>query len=103
VSPAALLDEGLTCPVALAYALLNLAALSAHGWDKLQAKRGGRRVRERTLHVLALAGGFAGAWLGMRLFRHKTRVRAFDLVLLVAALGHAALWAWWFLRGSAAQ
>ena len=86
--------------VALAYAALSLATFLAYGWDKLQAKRGGSRVSEARLHALALFGGFAGAWLGMRLFRHKTQKRAFAVVIALAAVLHAAGWlfAWWLAR-----
>lgn len=43
------------------------------GYDKRQARRGGRRVAEGTLLSLALLGGAAGGVAGMYLFRHKTR------------------------------
>lgn len=87
-------------PLLLAYGALTLVTLLAYGLDKLQAKRGARRVPERTLHALALLGGFAGAWLGMRLFRHKTQKPVFTLVVVAAALLHAAAWSWWlFGRG----
>jgi uncharacterized membrane protein YsdA (DUF1294 family) len=79
----------------LAYGALTLATLLTYGFDKRQAKRGARRVPERMLHVLALLGGFAGAWLGMRLFRHKTKKPLFGAVLLLAALLHAGAWGWW--------
>ena len=82
--------------IALVYAALSLVTLALYGWDKLQARREGRRVPEKTLHGLALLGGFAGAWLGMSLFRHKTRKPMFALVVGVAALLHAALWGAWY-------
>jgi uncharacterized membrane protein YsdA (DUF1294 family) len=59
---------------------LNLTAFGYYGFDKRQARRGGRRVPEVVLHGLALAGGSAGAWLAMRLFRHKTVKGRFRLV-----------------------
>lgn len=83
--------------LALAYGVLSLAAFALYGWDKLQARGDGRRVQEARLHALALLGGFAGAWLGMRVFRHKTRKPTFLLLQLVAAGLHAGGWAWWFL------
>ena len=46
---------------ALAYAGLSTGTFALYGWDKLQARRGGRRVSEARLHGLALLGGFAGA------------------------------------------
>ena len=62
--------------------LINLAAFLAFGLDKWKAKRkekkpSVRRVPERTLFLLALLGGSAGALLGMRAFHHKTLHRAF--------------------------
>jgi len=83
--------------IAFAYGALNLLELLGYGWDKLQAKRNGRRVPERTLHALALLGGFAGAWIGMSVFRHKTQKPLFSVVLVLAALLHAGFWSWWFL------
>lgn len=80
----------------LAYGALTLATLLTYGFDKRRAQRGGRRVPERTLHALALLGGFAGAFLGMRFFRHKTKKPLFLVVLLLAALLHAAVWTWLF-------
>ncbi len=50
------------------------------GMDKWFAQRGTPRVPERTLWLASLAGGSPGAWLGMRLFRHKTAKRSFRSV-----------------------
>ena len=83
--------------VLAAYGALSLACLVLHGWDKWQARRSERRVPERTLHLLALAGGFVGAWLGMRFFRHKTQKPGFTLVLVLALGLHAGGWGWWWL------
>jgi uncharacterized membrane protein YsdA (DUF1294 family) len=82
--------------VSIAYGTLTLVTLLVYGFDKLQAKRAARRVPERSLHALALLGGFAGAWLGMRIFRHKTQKPVFALVMLAATLVHAGAWGWWF-------
>ena len=53
--------------------LINLAALIVFGVDKKRARRHEWRISERTLLLLALAGGSVGAMLGMLVFRHKTR------------------------------
>lgn len=65
-----------------------------YGIDKARSKGKGQRIPEWTLHGLALAGGVFGGWLGMFLFRHKTRKPLFRLILLLAT----ALWAWLFWR-----
>ncbi|MBQ3223440.1 MAG: DUF1294 domain-containing protein, partial [Clostridia bacterium] len=51
----------------------NLITFTVYGADKRRAKRGGRRVPEKTLFLLAVMGGSPGALAGMYTFRHKTR------------------------------
>lgn len=60
-------------------AVINLTAFLMYGYDKYQAKHGGWRVPEKTLLLLAAIGGSAGAWIGMQVFRHKTRKAKFSL------------------------
>ena len=74
--------------------LMSLVCLLAMGLDKLFARRGARRIPEARLFLLALLGGGAGGWLGMHLFRHKTRHLKFVLgfPLIAAAQLAAALW-----------
>ena len=78
-------------------ALASVAAFALCVLDKARARRGGRRVRERTLLVAALVGGSPGLLLGMLLARHKTRKGAFlaPLALILLAQGAAA---WLALR-----
>jgi len=63
-----------------------------YGFDKAQAGRGGWRVPELILHVLALLGGFAGGWAGMLTFRHKVRKPVFIIILLISAALHVAIY-----------
>ncbi len=77
------------------YAAASLAALLLYGWDKAAAGRGGRRIPERTLHVVELLGGWPGALLASVLFRHKTRSVPFRLVLGAIVLLHVAGWAFY--------
>ncbi|MFL7793288.1 MAG: DUF1294 domain-containing protein [Anaerolineae bacterium] len=59
------------------------------------------RIPERTLNLLALAGGFAGAWLGRGLFHHKTNIRKhweMFAILVLSTLIHTALIYWVFFR-----
>lgn len=70
--------------------------------DKARARRGGRRVRERSLRRLGLLGGGAGGLLLMVLVRHKTAKTRFMVPYLLASLmGAAWLGAllWWCWRG----
>ncbi len=72
------------------HAALSLAALLFYGWDKRAAINGTWRVPEARLHLLALLGGWPGALLAMRLFRHKSRKGAFVRVFWVTVVVHLA-------------
>ena len=52
--------------------LVNLTAFILYGTDKSYAKKGARRIPERTLLFWAWIGGSIGAFLGMKVFHHKT-------------------------------
>ena len=60
---------------------VNVVSLVFFGLDKLWSMRGGVRVSESRLLLLAFVGPF-GAFLSMLLFRHKTRKSRFLLVPL---------------------
>lgn len=51
--------------------------------DKEKAKAGRWRIPEATLLGTAFIGGSLGAYLGMRIFRHKTRHPKFSISLPV--------------------
>jgi len=59
--------------------IVNIIALTFFGVDKLKSKRGGWRIPELRLLLVALFGPF-GAYAGMLLFHHKTRKVKFILV-----------------------
>jgi uncharacterized membrane protein YsdA (DUF1294 family) len=65
---------------------INAVTAVAYAWDKTQARRGNRRIRERALFLLNLAGGFGGAWLVFFGMRHKTLHRSFWFVQSVATV-----------------
>ena len=69
----------------------NLVALMLYGADKLRAKRGARRIPERTLLACSVLLGGAGGLAGMLLFRHKTRKILFYLANLVGLAAVVAL------------
>jgi uncharacterized membrane protein YsdA (DUF1294 family) len=80
----------------VAYVVASGAALVAFAFDKRRACRGGRRVPERMLHLLSLLGGWPGALVGSRMFRHKTQKASFRRVEWLIIALHVAIWAWWW-------
>ncbi len=62
----------------LLIAALNVFAFMVFAWDKLQARRGKRRVSEWRLLLVTMAGGELGAVTAMALIRHKTSKRSFQ-------------------------
>lgn len=79
--------------------LINLATYLAFAADKRAAVRGERRVAERTLLLLAAAGGTPGAFAGRALLRHKTRKQPFGAAVWFIAISQviAAVVAWTML------
>jgi uncharacterized membrane protein YsdA (DUF1294 family) len=78
--------------------ILSVITCILYGIDKLQAKSGGRRIPEAALHIISLAGGFAGGWAGRVVFRHKTQKGFFTFILILSTVLHLCLGYWWFLR-----
>lgn len=66
----------------------SLVAFFVYRSDKRSAEAGEWRVPESTLHFLALMGGWPGAFLAQRIFRHKTSKRSFQFVFWSVVLLH---------------
>ena len=58
-------------------AVMSLIAFTAFGLDKYKAKTNRWRIPEKTLFLLALLGGGIGAFVGMKVFHHKTLHKQF--------------------------
>ena len=58
--------------------VINVVAFVVYGVDKYKAKRGRWRTPEATLLGLAAIGGSIGAWLGMKVWHHKTMHKKFQ-------------------------
>lgn len=83
--------------VLLVYALaIQALTFLVWGLDKWKARRDSRRIPERALLLLALAGGSVGAWGGVKVFRHKSSKRSFQWKLALVSPSILVLgWAWW--------
>jgi uncharacterized membrane protein YsdA (DUF1294 family) len=57
-----------------------------YGLDKSAARRDQRRIKESTLHLLSLFGGWPGAMLGQKVFRHKTKKLSFRVTFWITLM-----------------
>ena len=86
----------------LAYYLLGINAVTfiVYGIDKYKAKKAKWRIPEATLLLLAVLGGSIGAWMGMKVWHHKTMHKKFKydipaiLLIQIALMTylHVNLW-----------
>ena len=72
-------------------AIMNIVAFLTYGLDKWKAKKDKWRVPEKVLLLMAAVGGSIGAFLGMRIFHHKTQKWKFKLGVPVIFLLQVAL------------
>jgi len=56
---------------------INVVTFFMYGIDKAKAKKSKWRIRETALLGLAVLGGSIGAWLGMKVWHHKTQHKKF--------------------------
>lgn len=57
--------------------IINIVTFLVYGIDKWKARKAMWRVREASLFMLAVLGGSIGAWLGMKVWHHKTQHKKF--------------------------
>lgn len=79
--------------------LMNLLAFVLYGIDKLKAKKGAWRIPEATLLLVAFLGGSVGAFLGMEIFRHKTKHAKFKILVPLFLILQIALAIYMFKSG----
>ncbi|UKK60755.1 DUF1294 domain-containing protein [Prevotella communis] len=80
------------------FVCVNLLTFFVYGIDKWQARQGKWRISEATLLLFAVIGGSIGAWLGMRVWRHKTMHKKFKygipaiLMIHIIIIGYLSKW-----------
>ncbi len=77
--------------LAIYYLLINIIAFFMYGNDKQRAKNHAWRISERNLLGIAVLGGALGAFLGMRIFHHKTKHFIFGLLVPICVLVHGLI------------
>ena len=71
--------------------VISLVTFVVYGFDKKRAINGSRRVPESTLQILAFLGGWPGALIAQRQFRHKTKKLSFLIVFWCLVVLHVAI------------
>ena len=76
------------------YLTACLITFLAYAVDKAAALQKKWRMQENTLHILSLAGGWPGALLAQRMFRHKTKKETFQGMFWVTVFVNCATLFW---------
>lgn len=77
--------------------IINVIAFLMMGIDKRRAKRSKWRISEKALFIAALIGGGVGAFVGMQVFRHKTKHMKFVIGIPIIMVIQIILLVWlWF-------
>lgn len=83
---------GIWMKIGLGYLIvMNLAGLISMAVDKQKAKKHEWRISERTLFLIAILGGSLGSFVGMQLFRHKTKHKRFVIGIPLILLAQGIL------------
>ena len=78
--------------IILGYLLaVNITSFLLYGIDKYKAKKGRWRISEATLLLMAVIDGSIGAWVGMRIWHHKTMHKKFKYGIPVIIIFQVAL------------
>ena len=70
---------------------INIATFLLYGIDKYKAKKNQWRISEATLLTMAAIGGSIGAWVGMRIWHHKTMHKKFKYGIPIIIIMQVAL------------
>jgi uncharacterized membrane protein YsdA (DUF1294 family)/cold shock CspA family protein len=88
--------------VLLLYLGASVVAFAVYGLDKSAARDGRGRTAERTLHLFGLAGGWPGALVAQRVFRHKSSKVEFQRVFWVTVVVNCLGFGWLLTERGAA-
>ena len=70
---------------------INIITFFIYGIDKLKAKKGKWRIPESTLLLLVIIGGSIGAWLGIKVWHHKTLHKKFKYGIPLIVIAQIAI------------
>lgn len=80
--------------IVLYLVFINVLTFLLYGIDKWKAKWARWRIPESVLLGMAAVGGSVGAWLGMRVWRHKTQHKKFRYGVPAILVAQIVLLVW---------
>ena len=80
--------------IVLYLVFINVLTFLLYGIDKWKAKRARWRIPESVLMGVAALGGSVGAWLGMRVWHHKTQHKKFRYGVPAILVAQIVLLVW---------
>ncbi|MEZ5444450.1 MAG: cold shock and DUF1294 domain-containing protein [Gammaproteobacteria bacterium] len=81
-------------PVLFLYFIASCITFVVYAFDKSAAMNNRWRTQEGTLHLLSLIGGWPGALIAQRMFRHKSKKKEFQFVFWLIVIVNCALLVW---------
>lgn len=80
--------------IVLYLVIINVLTFLLYGIDKWKAKHSRWRIPESVLLGMAAVGGSIGAWLGMRVWHHKTQHKKFRYGVPAILVAQIVLLVW---------
>ena len=77
---------------ALIYTLLSLMTYLFYKFDKKRAINDGQRIKESTLHLLELFGGWPGGLIAQIRINHKSKKKVYQVAFWLIVTLHIAGW-----------
>jgi uncharacterized membrane protein YsdA (DUF1294 family)/cold shock CspA family protein len=86
--------------IVILYFAISIIAFLAYLIDKKAAQNNHWRIKENTLHILSLAGGWPGALLAQKLLRHKSKKEEFQSAFWITVIANCSILGWLLLTKS---
>ena len=71
--------------------MVSLLTFIVYTMDKSAAKKGNWRIKESTLHLLSLVGGWPGALIAQQILRHKSIKQPFRFIFWLTVFLNVSL------------
>ena len=80
--------------IGVIYGVMSVVSFCLYWLDKGRARTGTWRISEATLHGSEMLGGWPGAWVAQRVFRHKWRKGSYMGIFWIIVAAHLGGWLW---------